>query len=123
MEAEREQKEAERELRRSENMIRYKADIESRPKKEWFMGHGKRSNIAKESKEDLKNIKNKFENYTAGIERNKEHQKKKRDKKRESKKQERSDSKSKGKPGKKTIEKSKPEHKFYRKKKQLFKKK
>ena len=42
MEAEREAKEAMRELQRSENMIKYKAEIESRPKKEWFMGHGKR---------------------------------------------------------------------------------
>jgi ATP-dependent RNA helicase DDX27 len=36
LEAEREQKEAMRELRRSENMIKYKKEIDNRPRKEWF---------------------------------------------------------------------------------------
>jgi len=61
-------------------MLKYKKEIESRPKKEWFMGYGKRQIIAKESKLDLNNIKNKFDSYNAGLERNREHQKKKRDK-------------------------------------------
>lgn len=54
--------EAMKELERSENLIKYRDDIKSRPKKEWFMGKGKRDDIAKESKGDLKTIKDKFEN-------------------------------------------------------------
>jgi len=50
-----------KELERSENMIKYKDEIRSRPKKEWFMGRAKRDDIAKESKGDLKSIKAKFE--------------------------------------------------------------
>ena len=53
--------EAMKELSRSENLIKHKAEIESRPKKEWFIGKGKRDDIAKESKGDLKTIKEKFE--------------------------------------------------------------
>lgn len=53
--------EAMKELSRSENLIKYKKEIESRPKKEWFMGKGRRDDIAKESKGDLKSIKEKFE--------------------------------------------------------------
>lgn len=53
--------EAIKELSRSENLIKYKKEIESRPKKEWFMGQGRRDDIAKESKGDLKSIKEKFE--------------------------------------------------------------
>lgn len=61
LEQEREMLEAMKELARSENMIKYSDEIRSRPKKEWFMGKGKRDDIAKESKGDLKTIKDKFE--------------------------------------------------------------
>lgn len=61
LEQEREMLEAMKELARSENMIKYSDEIGSRPKKEWFMGKGKRDDIVKESKGDLKTIKDKFE--------------------------------------------------------------
>jgi len=54
-------REAMKELERSENMIKYRDEIRSRPKKEWFMGKEKRDDIAKESKGDLQTIKDKFE--------------------------------------------------------------
>ena len=54
-------KETMRDLKKSENMIKYKSEIESRPQKQWFMGQSKKDNIKQESIEDLKNIKNKFE--------------------------------------------------------------
>ena len=54
-------KETMRDLKKSENMIKYKSEIESRPQKQWFMGQGKKANIKQESIDDLKNIKNKFE--------------------------------------------------------------
>ena len=82
-------KEAMREIQRSENLIKYKKDIQSRPKKEWFMGRTKREEIAKESRADLQNIKKKFENYNGTAQKQKEHQRKKRDRKREEKKVER----------------------------------
>ena len=50
-----------KELARSENLIKYKEEIKNRPKKEWFIGKGRRNDIAKESKGDLKSIKEKFE--------------------------------------------------------------
>ena len=107
-------------------MIRYKKDIESRPKREWFMGQGKRSTIAKDSKEDLKNIKKKFETYNGGVTSQRDHQKKKRDRKRESK---RDDSKKpgggkdSGRKGKSQDKAPKEEHKFFKKKKHLGKRK
>ena len=65
-------------------MIKYKEEIMSRPKKEWFVGNKRRSEVAKESKQDLKNIKTKFEDQLTNQERNKH----KRDKKRTSKQNE-----------------------------------
>jgi hypothetical protein len=56
-----EMKETMRDLKRSENLIKFKNDIESRPQKQWFMGRTKRENIQKDSKDDLKNIKDNFE--------------------------------------------------------------
>lgn len=61
LEQERELVEAMKELERSENLIKHQDEIRSRPKKEWFMGKGRRDDIAKESKGDLKSIKDKFE--------------------------------------------------------------
>lgn len=49
-----------KEIKRSENMIKYKDEIKNRPRKEWIMGKKQRENIAKESKKDLKNLKNKL---------------------------------------------------------------
>ena len=42
-------------------MIKYKKDIESRPAKQWFQGKGKQQKTKEESKDDLANIKKKFE--------------------------------------------------------------
>ena len=50
-----------KELQRSENLIKYKKEIEGRPQKQWFIGQAKRDEIAKDSKGDLKSIKEKFE--------------------------------------------------------------
>jgi len=61
LENDREMKEAMREMKRSENMIKYKDEIKSRPKKEWFQGSERRKEAVKEGKEELKNIKSKFE--------------------------------------------------------------
>ena len=134
LQQEREMKEAIREIQRSENLIKYKKDIESRPKKEWFMGRGKRENIAKESKDDLQNIKKKFEHYNTGLQQNRDHQKKKRDRKRESKREEASKKRSastssagkdagkKGKHDKGGAKAGEEPKKFFKKKKQLFKK-
>jgi ATP-dependent RNA helicase DDX27 len=41
----REMKETMRDLLKSENMIKYKNEIETRPKKLWFMGQSKKDNI------------------------------------------------------------------------------
>ena len=50
-----------RDIERSKNIIKYKDEIMSRPKKEWFTGNKRRNEVAKESKEDLKNIRKNFE--------------------------------------------------------------
>ena len=86
VEQERETAEAMKELQRGENMIKYQAEINSRPKKEWFMGKGKRSEIAVNSKEDLKRIKTKFEDQLGNLEHNRNKTKKKREEKRVEKK-------------------------------------
>jgi hypothetical protein len=52
-----------RDMLRAENLIKYKADIESRKKREWFTGKGRRESVKAESKEDLVNIKKKFESH------------------------------------------------------------
>jgi len=79
LEQEREMREAMRDLEKSQNMIKYKDEIENRPKKEWFIGKRRREEISKESKANLKEIKSKFEaeGYT----------KKKREKKQKDKKE------------------------------------
>lgn len=74
-------KEAMRDLQKSNNMIKYKDEIMSRPKKEWFVGNKRRQEVAKESKLDLKNIGRKFNDQLTNQQRNKL----KRDKKRSSK--------------------------------------
>jgi ATP-dependent RNA helicase DDX27 len=60
VEQEKEMADAMKEIKRSENMIKYKDEIKNRPRKEWIMGKKQRENIAKESKKDLKNLKNKL---------------------------------------------------------------
>ena len=86
MEQEREMAEAMKEMQRGENMIKYHDEIKSRPKKEWFMGRGKRIEIAVNSKDDLKRIKTKFEDQLGNLEHNRNKTKKKREAKREEKK-------------------------------------
>ena len=44
-------------------MQKYKDEIKSRPKKEWFQGKGRRETVVKDSKEDLANIKKNFESH------------------------------------------------------------
>lgn len=63
VQSEKEMKETMRDLKKSENMIKYKSEIESRPQKQWFMGQGKKQSVKEESIQDLKNIKNKFEEH------------------------------------------------------------
>ena len=50
-----------REAERAENMIKYKKDIMNRPRKQWFQGNKRREALKADSKEDLKNLGNKFE--------------------------------------------------------------
>ena len=77
--------EAMKEMQRGENLIKYEDEIKSRPKKEWFMGKGKKADIAKKSKDDLKRIKTKFEDNLGNLEHNRNKNKKKREAKREEK--------------------------------------
>jgi ATP-dependent RNA helicase DDX27 len=61
LEHEREMKEAEREMLRTENMLKYKTDIDSRPRKEWFQSYKRKETVKKEAKENLKELKRNFE--------------------------------------------------------------
>ena len=103
LENERELKEAMREMKRSENLIKYKDEISSRPKKEWFQGKHRREEAANEARQELQTIKNKFEGQLQS--------EKKRDKKKKSK------SKSKGTVSKAPQLKERP--KIFKKKAQL----
>lgn len=85
LEAEREQKEAMRELRRSENMIKYKKEIDNRPRKEWFQSEKARMAIKSEAKVDLKQIKKTFEEQLKSGARSSRKREVKRDKKKEEK--------------------------------------
>lgn len=57
LEEEKENREALREIERGENMLKYREEIMSRPRKEWFVGNKRRNEVAKDSKKDLKNIR------------------------------------------------------------------
>lgn len=61
LEEEKENQEAQREITRGENMLKYRDEIMSRPRKEWFVGNKRRNEVAKDSKGDLKNIRTQFE--------------------------------------------------------------
>jgi ATP-dependent RNA helicase DDX27 len=61
LENEREMKEALKELKRSENTLKYKQEIRNRPRKEWFQSTTRRDTVKKDSKADLKSIKSNFE--------------------------------------------------------------
>ena len=54
-------KEAMRELQRSENLLKYKDEIKNRPKKEWFQSVKRAETVKTEAKENLKEIKQNFE--------------------------------------------------------------
>ena len=54
--------EAYKEADRAENMIKYRAEIQSKPKTNWIMSKKKKHEVKKGSKEDLKKISKKFEN-------------------------------------------------------------
>ena len=117
-----------RDLKKSENMIKYKGEIESRPQKQWFMGQSKKDNIKQESIEDLKNIKNKFEEHT----KNENQLVKKKEKRKEQRVKEKAKKKGgsnfkedadKSATGKGSGKKKDDAPKIFRKKKDLFKKK
>jgi ATP-dependent RNA helicase DDX27 len=61
LEQDREMKETMREIQRSENLIKHRQEIISRPRKEWIMGKKRTETIKKESRADLQQIKHKFE--------------------------------------------------------------
>ena len=42
-------------------MVKYKDEIMSRPRKEWFVGRKRRNDVKEDSKGDLKNIRSQFE--------------------------------------------------------------
>ena len=79
--------EAMRDLEKSKNMIKFKDEIMSRPKKEWFVGNKRRNEVVRESKDDLKNIRRKFEDQLTNQERNKNKKEKKRNMKTKEKQQ------------------------------------
>ena len=49
-------------IQRTENIIKYKDEIMRRPRKEWFIGDKQKNETKKESKSDLKNIRDNYEN-------------------------------------------------------------
>lgn len=59
--ADKEIEQAYKEASRAENIFKYKKDIMSRPKNEWFTTKKKTDELKKESKKDLKNIKSNFD--------------------------------------------------------------
>lgn len=65
IENEREMKEAMREIQRSENMLKYKQEIQNRPKKEWFQSKKKRDDIKKQARDNLPQMKKNFEDNLA----------------------------------------------------------
>lgn len=60
---------------RAENMVKYKSEIMSRPKKEWHVGNNQKKELQKESKKDLANIKSKFDDHAIGTGQRKREQK------------------------------------------------
>ncbi len=82
MQQDRELLNAYKEAQRAENLIKYKADIMSRPKAEWHSNRREKLEIKRESYNDLKNIKEKFDNHGKKVqEKGKSKNEKKRDKK------------------------------------------
>ena len=61
MQADKEIEIAYKEALRAENMVKFKKDIMSRPKAEWHTTKKKATELKKESKKDLKNIRSNFE--------------------------------------------------------------
>lgn len=53
--------EAEREIKRSENMLKYKDEINNRPRKEWFQSSKRTEIIKQEAKQNLPTMKKHFE--------------------------------------------------------------
>lgn len=52
-----------KEAQRAENMIKYRSEIQSRPRAEWHSNRREKLEIKRESFADLKNIKEKFDNH------------------------------------------------------------
>jgi ATP-dependent RNA helicase DDX27 len=72
---------AERDARRAENLIKYKDDIMSRPKKHWIMNSKDKQDLKKKSKDDIKNINKRFDEQISKQHKNE----RKRDKKHKAK--------------------------------------
>jgi ATP-dependent RNA helicase DDX27 len=80
LQQDRELENAYKEAQRAENMIKYKADIMSRPRAEWHNSRKDKLTLQRESRKDLTHIK---ENFEKNLEHNKGKNKKEREKKRE----------------------------------------
>lgn len=61
MQQDRELLNAYREAQRAENMIKYRSDIQSRPRAEWHKNKKDKLELKRESFKDLQNIKQKFD--------------------------------------------------------------
>jgi hypothetical protein len=66
--------------------VKFKKEIMSRPKSEWHSSNKQRTELKKDSKKDLKNIRNKFDMHSGeGAQNSNNRNKKKREQKREEK--------------------------------------
>ena len=63
--SEKELQKADVEARRAENLIKHKEEIMNRPKKHWMKNTLQKKELKQKSKDDLKDIKSKFEKQFA----------------------------------------------------------
>jgi ATP-dependent RNA helicase DDX27 len=74
------------EARRAENMIKFREEIENRPKRVWLKNEKQKKDIKDKSKEELKQIQRKFDEQISKVHKEVQNVKRKRDAK-EAKKQ------------------------------------
>ena len=67
-----------REAQRAENMVKYKDEIQSRPKNEWHKTTKEKKEVKKEARKEISTIKEKFDEYSTQLSK----EQRKRDKKR-----------------------------------------